>query len=213
LTTAAKGLHGSARHGRFFARFLGMDELKGKKVAILVADGFEQVELTGPRERLERAGAKTLLVSLKRGKVRGFNHHDPGDAFDVDQTIDEASAADYDALLLPGGVMNPDALRTVPKVQSFVRDFASSGKLIAAICHGPWTLIDAGLARGKRMTSWPSLKTDLKNAGASWVDEECVFDGGVITSRKPSDIPAFADKIIEVLHRQGTTRQNVAAEE
>jgi protease I len=176
-----------------------MDELKGKKIAFVVAEGFEQVELTGPRDRLEQAGASTDVVSLKGGKVRGFNHHQPGDEIPVDRTIDEVRAAEYDAVVLPGGVINPDTLRVVPKVQSFVRDFATSGKPIAAICHGPWTLIDAGLANGKRLTSWPSLRADLNNAGAHWVDEECVVDRGLITSRKPADIAAFSRAIIEAL--------------
>lgn len=179
-----------------------MAYLEGKNVAFVVADGFEQVELTGPRGNLDAAGARTTLVSLKPGTVRGFNHHEPGDEFRVDRTIEEVRAEDFAAVVLPGGVMSPDALRGVPEVQAFVRAFAEAGKPVAALCHGPWTLIDAGLARGKRMTSWPSLKTDLTNAGARWVDEECVVDGRLITSRKPADIPAFSRAVIKALRPQ-----------
>ncbi len=175
------------------------EKLAGKKVAFIVTDGFEQVELTGPREALDDAGATTTLVSLKSGKVQGFNHHDQGDKFDVDEVIADVKAGDFDAVVLPGGVMNPDALRGEAKVQKFVREVYESGKPVAAICHGPWTLIDAGLVSGKKMTSWPSLKTDLKNAGANWVDEACVVDTGLITSRKPADIPKFNASIIEAL--------------
>jgi protease I len=173
------------------------DELTKKRIAIIVADGFEQVELTGPRDALDEAGAETTIVSLKPGNVRGFKHHDAADEFDVDMVIDDARAEDFDGVLLPGGVMNPDALRSVPAVRKFVRDVYEAGKPVAAICHGPWTLIDAGLVRGKRMTSWPSLRTDLTNAGAAWVDAEVVVDDGIITSRKPDDIPKFNQRIIE----------------
>ncbi len=185
--------------------------LFGRQVAIVVAEGFEQVELTGPREALDRAGARTTLVSLRPGKVRGFKHHSPGDEFKVDRVISDARPDDYDALVLPGGVMNPDILRTVPDVLRFVRAFYEAGKPIAAICHGPWTLIDAGVAKGKTMTSWPSLRTDLTNAGANWVDRECVFDGGIVTSRKPDDIPAFSAKLIEVLSKTGIKQPSAAA--
>src|SRR5579872_320541 len=173
-----------------------MNDLKGKQVAFVVADGFEQVELTGPRDNLEAVGARTSLVSLKRGSVRGFHHHEPADTFPVDRSIAEVVAEHYDAIVLPGGVMNPDALRVVPEVQSFVRAFSAAGRPVAAICHGPWTLIDAGLVKGKRLTSWPSLKTDLVNAGAYWVDEDCVVDDCLITSRMPADIPAFSRAIV-----------------
>jgi protease I len=181
-----------------------MNELVGKKVAFLVADGFEQIELTGPMDRLRAAGAATVLISLKDGRVRGFNHHDPADSFQVDQTISRAHAEDFDALVLPGGVMNPDALRVVPEVQAFVREFARAGKPIAAICHGPWTLIDAGIVKGKTMTSWPALRTDLSYAGARWVDQECVVDGMLITSRKPDDIAAFSRQVIDVISKRGS---------
>lgn len=174
-------------------------ELNGKKVAFVVTDGFEQVELTGPRERLEKMGATCEIVSPKDGKVKGWQHGRWGDEFDVDVPVAQAKADDYDAVVLPGGQMNPDKLRIIPEVQELVRAFAEAGKPVAAICHGPWTLIDAGLVDGVRMTSWPTLKTDLINAGAEWVDEEVVVDDGIITSRKPADVPAFTAKIVEEL--------------
>ncbi len=171
--------------------------LKGKKVAILATDGFEQVELTEPKKALEQAGAITTVISLKAGKIQGFNHDKPGDSTEVDKTLDEVNAGDFDALILPGGVANPDRLRTDEKAVSFVREFAQSGKLVAAICHGPWMLVEAGVVKGRKMTSWPSLKTDLKNAGAHWVDEQVVADANFVTSRKPDDIAAFDKKVIE----------------
>ncbi len=171
--------------------------LKGKKIAIVCTDGFEQVEMTDPRKALDEAGAQTVLIAPRAGKVKAFMHFDPGDQFKVDMTLDQAKAEDFDAVLLPGGVANPDALRILPAAQKFVRAFHDAGKPIAAICHGPWTLIDAGVARGKKMTSWPTLKTDLTNAGAKWVDEECVVDNGLVTSRKPDDIPVFNKRFIE----------------
>jgi protease I len=173
------------------------EQLNGKKVAILVADGFEQVEMTEPRKALEKAGAETEIISLKKGKVKGWQHTDWGDEFDVNKTIDQANANDYDALLLPGGVMNPDKLRRNSGVQKFVRSFFDEGKPVAAICHGPWTLIDAGVARGRKMTSYESIQTDLKNAGVQWSDEPVVVDKGLVTSRKPDDIPQFNAKMIE----------------
>jgi protease I len=172
-------------------------KLDGKNVAILVADGFEQVEMTEPRKAAEQAGATTHIVSLKPGRVRGVNHDAPGDWFEVDVTVDEARADDFDALILPGGVKNPDVLRTNEKAVAFVRSFVDSGKPVAAICHGPWTLVEADVVRGRTVTSWPSLKTDLKNAGANWVDREVVVDRGLVTSRKPTDIPAFNRKMVE----------------
>jgi protease I len=171
--------------------------LTGKRVAILVADGFEQVEMTEPRRALEEAGARTSLVSPAQGRVQGWNHFDKGDPFPVDATLDGASAADFDALLLPGGVANPDQLRIVPKAVSFIRAFFDAGKPVAAICHGLWPLIDAGVVEGRTVTSWPSLKVDLINARAKWVDREVVTDNGLVTSRKPDDIPAFNRKLIE----------------
>src|SRR5437588_6924633 len=172
-------------------------KLSGKRVAILVADGFEQVELTGPKEALEEAGAETLIVSPNEGTVAGWHHFDAGDLFDVDVPLAGADASDFDALLLPGGVANPDQLRMKPEAVKFVKDFFTAGKPVAVICHGPWTLIDADVVRGRRMTSWPSVKTDLINAGADWVDEEVVVDSGLVSSRKPDDIPAFNKKMIE----------------
>lgn len=172
-------------------------ELQSKRIAILVTDGFEQVELTEPRQALDNAGAQTHIVSPKSDQVQGWNHFDKADYFPVDVPLDRANAADYDALLLPGGVANPDQLRMDEKVVQFIRSFFQAGKPVAAICHGPWTLIEAGAVRGRQVTSWPSLKTDLQNAGAQWVDQEVVVDNGLITSRKPQDIPAFNRKLIE----------------
>lgn len=171
--------------------------LNGKKVAILVTDGFEEVELTEPRSALQAAGAGTDLVSPNDRTVKSFRHLDPGQDCKVDVRLTDANPDDYDALVLPGGVANPDALRNNPDAVRFVKSFADAGKPIAAICHGPWTLIEAGLAQGRKMTSWPSLKTDLRNAGAEWVDQEVVVDRGLVTSRKPDDIPAFNRKMIE----------------
>lgn len=173
------------------------NRLSGKKIAVLVADGFEQVEMTEPRKALEDAGAGTDLVSPAQGKVKGWQHTKWGDEFPVDVKLDDARADDYDALVLPGGVMNPDKLRRDPRAVRFVRAFFDAGKPVAAICHGPWTLIDAGVVRGKTMTSYESIQTDLKNAGAKWVDQEVVVDNGLVTSRKPDDIPAFNQKMIE----------------
>ncbi|HZD48957.1 MAG TPA: type 1 glutamine amidotransferase domain-containing protein [Silvibacterium sp.] len=175
------------------------EQLKGKKIAILATDGFEQVELDEPKKALEKAGATTEVISPKSGEIKGWKFTEWGDKVKVDKTLNEARPNDYDALVLPGGVMNPDHLRMEPKAVEFVKEFAQSGKPVAAICHGPWTLVEAGLVRGKTMTSWPSLKTDLKNAGANWVDEQVVADGNFITSRKPDDIPAFNKKIIEMV--------------
>ena len=176
---------------------MATQQLNGKSVAILATDGFEQVEMTEPKKALEDAGAKTTLISLQGGKIKGFNHDERGDEFTVDKTIDSVSVNDYDALLLPGGVANPDTLRTNRQAVAFVKAFADAGKPIAAICHGPWTLVEAGVVRGKTLTSWPSLKTDIQNAGGTWVDEEVHNHHGLITSRKPSDIPAFNQKMIE----------------
>ena len=172
-------------------------ELRGKRIAALVDDGFEQVELTEPKQALEGAGAHVDVVSPQPQKVKGWQHTKWGDEFSVDQRLDSVTAGEYDALLLPGGVMNPDRLRTNEKAVALVKAFADAGKPIAAICHGPWTLIDAGVVRGRTLTSWPSLATDLRNAGANWVDEECVNDNGLVTARKPADIPAFNRKMIE----------------
>jgi protease I len=171
--------------------------LNGKKVAILVAEGFEQSEMVEPRKALEHAGAQTEIVSPAQDEVQGWNHFDKGERFNVDTPIDQASADDYDALLLPGGVANPDQLRTNAKAVQFVRRFVETGKPVGVICHGPWTLIEAGVVKGRTLTSWPSLKTDLVNAGAKWVDQEVVTDKGLVSSRKPADLPAFSRKLIE----------------
>jgi protease I len=171
--------------------------LKNKKIAILVADGFEQVELTKPRQALEEAGALTEIVSPQKQEVKGWKHIEWGDKFPVEVPLDKAESSDYDALLLPGGVMNPDKLRMNEKAVQFIREFFEAGKPVSAICHGPWTLIEADVVRGRTVTSWPSLKTDLRNAGAKWVDDEVVVENGLVTSRKPEDIPAFNQKMIE----------------
>jgi protease I len=171
--------------------------LSGKNVAILVADGFEQIEMTSPKEALEQAGAKATIVSLKRGVVEGWNHFETGESFPVEMTVEIAKAEDFDALLLPGGVANPDQLRADPKAVAFVRAFVDAGKPIAAICHGPWTLIEADAVEGRRMTSFKSIKTDLINAGAEWTDEKVVVDRGLVTSRSPADLEAFNAKMVE----------------
>jgi len=172
-------------------------KLDGKKVAILVTDGFEQVEMTKPRGALDEAGAETKIVSLKPGKIQGMHHADKGDKFDVDLTLDEARPEEFDALMIPGGLMNPDSLRSNVAALEFTRHFFREGKPVAAICHGPWVLIDAGVVRGRTLTSWPAIKTDVKNAGGKWINEEVVVDNGLVTSRKPDDIPAFNKKMIE----------------
>jgi protease I len=172
-------------------------KLDGKKVAILVADGFEQVEMTKPREALNQAGAETKIVSLKSGKIQGMNHAEKGDKFEVDVTVNEARPQEFDALLIPGGLYNPDAMRTNEKALEFTRHFFREGKPVAAICHGPQVLINADLVRGRKMTSWPAIQVDMRNAGARWVDEEVVVDNGLVSSRKPDDIPAFNRKMIE----------------
>ena len=173
-------------------------ELKGQTVAILVTDGFEQVEMTEPRKALDEAGAKTVLVSLKAGEVQGMKHDQKGDKFKVDAVLGAAKPADFDALLLPGGVANPDKLRMTPEAVSFVASFVKEQKPIAAICHGPWMLVETRATVGTTMTSWPSLKTDINNAGGTWVDREVVTDGNIVTSRKPDDIPAFNKAMLEL---------------
>jgi protease I len=178
-----------------------MENLKGVRVAILVTDGFEQVELTEPRKALDGAGARTEVVSPKSDKVRGWKFTDWGDDVAVDKSLEQARANDYDALLLPGGVMNPDTLRMIPAAVAFAKSFFDAGKPVAAICHGPWTVIETGAARGRRIASWPSLKTDLRNAGAEWVDQEVVIDGNLVSSRKPDDIPAFNRETIDLFGR------------
>ena len=189
-------------------------ELKGKKIAALVDHGFEQSELLEPRKALEQAGAEVHIVSPQTSEVKGWTHTDWGQKVQVDRALDSARAADYDGLLLPGGVMNPDRLRANAKAVAFVKEFVTANKPIAAICHGPWTLIEAGGVSGRRMTSWPSLRTDLTNAGASWTDQEVVVDRGLVTSRKPDDLPAFNKKMIEEfaegVHPAGGRREKVS---
>lgn len=174
-----------------------MTSLQGKKVAILATHGFEQSELLEPRKALEQAGAKTEVVSPAAGKIKGWSEKNWGQEVAVDVPLDSARANDYDALLLPGGVMNPDSLRMNEKAMQFVRDMVDDGKPVAAICHGPWSLVEVGFVNGRTLTSWPSLKTDIRNAGGQWVDREVVSDKGLVTSRKPADIPAFNQKMIE----------------
>ena len=173
------------------------DELKGRRIAVLATDMFEQVELTERWQALEDAGADVDLVSLAAGEIQGFNHYDKADTFSVDRTVEESDADDYDALMLPGGVGNPDTLRMDENAVRFVRRFFEAGKPVAAICHGPWTLVEADVVRGRTLTSWPSLRTDIRNAGGNWVDEEVVVDEGLVTSRKPDDLPAFCPKMVE----------------
>lgn len=173
--------------------------LSGRRIAILATDGFEQSELADPRRALEDAGAATEIVSLRAGNIRGWKNGNWADAVGVDKTVGQANADDYDALVLPGGVMNPDKLRTDADAVRFARTFFEQGKPVGAICHGPWTLIDAGVVDGRRLTSWPSLRQDLINAGARWTDEEVVVDGDLVTSRKPADIPAFSRHLIELI--------------
>jgi protease I len=184
-------------------------QLQDQKIAILVTDGFEYVELVRPRKALDDEGARTCVVSPKTDRVRGWNFTEWGDELSVDVPLDRASSADFDALLLPGGVINPDSLRIQPKAVAFVKSFFDAGKPVAAICHGPWTIINADAARGRRMTSWPSLEIDLRNAGVQWVDEEAVTDQGLVTSRKPDDIPAFDRAMINLFSR---ARQLAAAD-
>ena len=173
------------------------NELQGKKIAFIATEGVEQVELTEPWKAVEAAGAKPELISMTDETFNAWKHFDKGDTFTPDKTAEEAHVDDYDGLVLPGGVANPDQLRTDENVVSFIREFAASGKPIGVICHGPWTLIEAGVLQGRKITSWPSLQTDLRNAGAEWVDEEVVVDSGLVSSRKPDDLPAFNAKIIE----------------
>lgn len=186
-------------------------ELSGRSVAVLATDGVEQVELTEPVKALRQAGAQVHVVSPKSGRIQGWNHFDKADMIPVDQPLGQVNPESYDALVLPGGVVNPDQLRTDPKAVQFVRHFVESGKPIAAICHGPWTLIEADAVRGRRVTSWPSLQTDLRNAGAQWVDEEVVTDRGLVTSRAPKDLPAFNRKMIEEFQEGRHDRRSGAA--
>jgi protease I len=174
-----------------------MGKLDGKRIAILATDGVEQVELTEPLEAVRAEGADVDLISLKKGEFQGFNHLDKGDTFTADKAVKDASADDYDGLVLPGGVANPDFLRSDEDAMRFVRSFVEDKKPVGAICHGPWTLVEADVIKGRTLTSWPSLQTDIRNAGATWVDEEVHVDQGLVTSRKPDDLPAFNAKVVE----------------
>ena len=176
-----------------------MGQLDGKRVAFLATDGVEQIELTDPWKAVEKAGGQPELISLEEGRIQGFEHLDHGDEFDVDHAVSDASADDYAGLVLPGGVANPDFLRGDADAVAFVKAFFEAGKPVAAICHGPWTLVEADVVRGRTLTSWPTIRTDIVNAGGEWVDEEVHVDGGLTTSRKPDDLPAFCSKMVEEL--------------
>ena len=178
-----------------------MADLNGKRVAFLATDMVEQVELTKPWDAVEQAGGSPELISLEDGEIQGFNHYDKADTFQVDRTVADASVDDYDALVIPGGVGNPDTMRDDDDAVRFVREFMESGKPMAVICHGPWMLVEADVARGRKLTSFSSIQTDMKNAGADWVDEEVVVDGNLVTSRQPDDIPAFNEKLLELIER------------
>ncbi len=175
-----------------------MNELQGKRIAIIVTDGFEQIEMTSPRESLEKAGAKCVLIAPKDGQVQGFKHHDKADKFKVELTLEKASASDFDALMLPGGVINADAIRIEKKAQQIVQEMERAGKPIAVICHGPWLLISSGVMKGRHITSWPTLQDDLRNAGAQWEDKECIRDRNWVSSRKPDDLPVFNREMVKL---------------
>lgn len=183
-----------------------MADISGRKIAVLATDGVEQVELTEPVKALKQAKADVVVVAPHGGQIQGMNHHDKGDKLPVDQELDKVSPDRFDALVLPGGVANPDMLRTIPQAVAFVRHFVQSGKPIAAICHGPWTLIEAEGVRGHTMTSWPSLQTDLRNAGATWEDQTVIRDGKLVTSRKPDDLPAFCQEMVKLFGEEAARR-------
>lgn len=185
-------------------------ELKGKRIAFLQTEGVEQVELEQPLRAVREAGAEVDLIDLQAGETQAFNHLDKGDRFPVDRTVREARADDYDGLVLPGGVANPDRLRADPDAVAFVRDFVQSGKPVGVICHGPWTLVEAGVLRGRTIASWPSLRTDIENAGGTWVDEQVHVDQGIVSSRKPDDLPAFCAKVVEELAEGVHARRSAA---
>jgi protease I len=187
------------------------DKLQGKRVAFLATDMFEQVELTEPWKAVKDEGGTPELVSLEEGEIQGFNHYDKADTFKVDRTVEEARADDYDALVIPGGVGNPDTMRLDENAVQLVRDFFEQGKPVGVICHGPWMLVEAGVVRGRKVTSWPSLQTDIRNAGGDWVDQEVVVDEGLVTSRKPDDLPAFNEKIVEEFCEGRHERQAASA--
>jgi protease I len=186
------------------------NELKGKRVAFLFTEGAEQVEVTEPLEAIKKAGAETEIISLDKGEVEMWQHFDKGDKIKADKAVSDADASEYDGLVLPGGVANPDLLRVDQDAVKFVRSFVEQNKPVGAICHGPWMLVESGIAKGRKVTSWPSIQTDLKNAGAEWVDQEVVVDNGLVTSRKPDDLKAFCAKIVEEF-AEGKHQQRVAA--
>src|ERR1700741_847496 len=186
------------------------DELKGKRVGFLITDGAEQVEVTEPLEAVRKAGADVDIVSLEKGEIEMWKHFDRGDKIEADKAVADANASDHDGLVLPGGVANPDQLRANKDAVKFVRDFFEQDKPVGVICHGPWMLVEPGAAKGRKLTSWPSLQTDLRNAGAEWVDQEVVVDNGLVTSRNPDDLPAFCAKLLEQL-AAGKHKQHVAA--
>jgi protease I len=188
-------------------------ELKGKRIAFLATDGVEQVELTEPWKAVEEAGGMPELISLESGTIQGFNHHDKGDTFPVDATVADADPTAYDGLVLPGGVINPDILRTDARAMRFVTRFFEEGKPVGAICHGPWSLVETGVVKGREVTSWPSVRTDIENAGGTWVDQELVVDRGLFTSRKPDDLPAFCAKLVEEMGEGVHAEQREAARE
>lgn len=188
------------------------NELKGRRVAMIVTDGFEQIEMTSPREALENAGAKVVLISPKEGEVQGFKHHDKAVKFKVDLPLAKADASDFDAVMLPGGVINADAIRIEKKAQQFVREMDRAGKPVAVICHGAWLLVSAGLTAGHTMTSWPTLQDDLRNAGATWKDEECVRDGNWVSSRKPDDLPVFNREMVTLFGERQPEKGDRAAD-
>ncbi|HWM14356.1 MAG TPA: type 1 glutamine amidotransferase domain-containing protein [Gaiellaceae bacterium] len=188
-------------------------ELKGKRIAFLATDGVEQVELTEPWKAVEQAGGTPELISQKSGTIQGFDHHDKADTFPVDKTVEKADPGEYDGLVLPGGVINPDLLRTDERAMRFVTRFFEEGKPVGAICHGPWSLVETGVVKGRKVTSWPSLKTDIENAGGTWVDQELVVDRGLFTSRKPDDLPAFCAKLVEEMSEGVHAEQREATRE
>ena len=190
-----------------------MQELRGKRVGIIVTDGFEQVEMTSPREALEKAGATCVLIAPKEGEVYAFKHHDKADRFTVDLALSDADPKDFDAVMLPGGVVNADALRIEKKAQQFVQAIDRAGKPIAVICHGPWLLVSADLVKVRHITSWPTLQDDLRNAGADWDDEECIRDRNWVSSRKPDDLPVFNREMVKLFAEGGTGRERTAGRE
>jgi protease I len=186
-------------------------KLQGLKVAFLATDGVELIELTEPWEAVKKEGGQPVLVSIKDGEIQGFNHDDKGDTFPVDDVVKDADASEFDGLVLPGGTKNPDRLRVDRDAVEFVRHFFDTGKPVAAICHGPWMLVEADVVKDRTVTSWPSLETDIRNAGGTWVDEEVHVDGGLVTSRKPDDLPAFDEKLVDVFARSGKGEQRAAS--